>query len=53
MDVLITLGSSVAYFSSVAVTVGLARGPNVYFETGAAIIIPRLLQSLGSADPIG
>ncbi len=38
MDVLIVLGSSVAYFSSLAVTVGLIASPNVYFETGAAII---------------
>jgi P-type Cu+ transporter len=38
MDVLIALGSSVAYFYSVAVTFGLILSPNVYFETGAAII---------------
>ena len=38
MDVLISLGSSVAYFSSLAVTLGIAPGTNVYFETGAAII---------------
>ncbi|MBK8475654.1 MAG: heavy metal translocating P-type ATPase [Opitutaceae bacterium] len=38
MDVLVALGSSVAYLSSLAVTLGLAPGPNVYFETGAAII---------------
>lgn len=38
MDVLIVLGSSVAYFSSLGVTVGLIHSPNVYFETGAAII---------------
>ncbi len=38
MDVLIALGSSAAYFSSLAVTLGLAPGTNVYFETGAAII---------------
>ncbi len=38
MDVLIALGSSVAYFYSVGVTVGLIPSPNVYFETGAAII---------------
>ncbi len=38
MDVLIALGSSVAYFYSVGVTFGLIRNPNVYFETGAAII---------------
>ena len=38
MDVLIVLGSSVAYFSSLLVTIGLIDSPNVYFETGAAII---------------
>ena len=38
MDVLIAMGSSVAYFSSLAVTLGFAPGTNVYFETGAAII---------------
>jgi P-type Cu+ transporter len=38
MDVLIALGSSVAYFYSVGVTFGLIFSPNVYFETGAAII---------------
>jgi Cu+-exporting ATPase len=38
MDVLIVLGSSVAYFFSLGVTVGLINCPNVYFETGAAII---------------
>ncbi|MFA5848251.1 MAG: heavy metal translocating P-type ATPase [Bacteroidales bacterium] len=38
MDVLIMLGSSVAYFSSLCVTIGIIDSPNVYFETGAAII---------------
>ena len=38
MDVLIMLGSSVAYFSSLLVTIGIIDSPNVYFETGAAII---------------
>ena len=38
MDVLIMLGSSTAYFSSLFVTIGLINSPNVYFETGAAII---------------
>jgi len=38
MDVLIMMGSSVAYFSSLLVTVGIIRSPYVYFETGAAII---------------
>jgi P-type Cu+ transporter len=38
MDVLIALGSSVAYFYSLGVTLGLILSPYVYFETGAAII---------------
>ncbi len=38
MDVLIVLGSSAAYFSSLGVTLGLIQSANVYFETGAAII---------------
>ena len=38
MDVLIVMGSSVAYFSSVLVTLGVIHSSNVYFETGAAII---------------
>ncbi len=38
MDVLIVMGSSVAYFSSLGVTVGVIESPDVYFETGAAII---------------
>ena len=38
MDVLIALGSSVAYFFSLGVTVGLVPSPNVYFETSAVII---------------
>jgi P-type Cu+ transporter len=38
MDVLIMLGSSVAYIFSLGVTLGLINNPNVYFETGAAII---------------
>ena len=38
MDVLIMMGSSVAYFSSLCVTIGIIDSPNVYFETGAAII---------------
>lgn len=38
MDVLIMLGSSAAYFSSLAVTAGIIVSPNVYYETGAAII---------------
>ena len=38
MDVLIELGSTVAYGSSLGVVLGLIPGPHVYFETGAAII---------------
>ncbi len=37
MDVLVALGSSVAYFYSIAVTLGLLEG-HVFFETSAAII---------------
>ncbi len=38
MDVLIMLGSSTAYFSSLLVTIGVIHSSNVYFETSAAII---------------
>src|SRR5512136_1741632 len=38
MDVLIAMGSSAAYFYSVAVVLGLVKMEHVYFETGAAII---------------
>jgi P-type Cu+ transporter len=38
MDVLIALGSSVAYLYSLGVVIRLIPSPNVYFETGAAII---------------
>jgi Cu+-exporting ATPase len=38
MDVLIVMGSSFAYFSSLLVTIGVINSPNVYYETGAAII---------------
>ena len=38
MDVLIMMGSSVAYFSSLLVTIGIINSPDVYFETAAAII---------------
>ncbi len=38
MDVLIALGSSVAYFYSAAVVLGLVPHGHVYFETSAAII---------------
>ncbi|MEL7674581.1 MAG: heavy metal translocating P-type ATPase, partial [Chloroflexota bacterium] len=37
MDVLVALGSSVAYFYSAAITIGLLGG-HVYFETSASII---------------
>ena len=37
MDVLVALGSSVAYFYSVAITLGVMSG-HVYFETSASII---------------
>lgn len=37
MDVLIAMGSSAAYFFSVAVVLGLVSGP-IYFETAAVII---------------
>ncbi len=38
MDVLIMMGSSVAYFSSLAVTLKLVSAHHVYYETAAAII---------------
>jgi Cu+-exporting ATPase len=38
MDVLIMMGSSVAYFSSLAVTLKLVDSHHLYYETGAAII---------------
>jgi len=38
MDVLIALGSSAAYFYSVAVILGVVAGEHVYFETSAVII---------------
>jgi len=38
MDVLITMGTSAAFFYSVAVTIGLAPG-HVYYETAAVIIV--------------
>ena len=37
MDVLVAMGSSVAYFYSIVVTAGFLGG-HVYFETSAAII---------------
>ena len=38
MDVLIAMGSSAAYFSSLFVTLGIIDSPHVYFETSATII---------------
>lgn len=38
MDVLIMMGSSVAFFSSLLVSFGIINSPNVYYETSAAII---------------
>jgi Cu+-exporting ATPase len=38
MDVLVALGSTVAWGASVGVTLGLVPGSDVYFETGAAIL---------------
>jgi Cu+-exporting ATPase len=38
MDVLVALGSTVAWGASVGVTLGLVAGRDVYFETGAAIV---------------
>ena len=38
MDVLVALGSTVAWGASVGVTLGLVPGTDVYFETGAAIV---------------
>lgn len=38
MDVLIMMGSSVAYFASLSITLGLMESHHVYYETGAAII---------------
>ncbi len=49
MDVLVALGSSVAWGASAGVTLGLLPGPGVYFETGAAILtfvtLGRLLEA--------
>ena len=38
MDVLVALGSSIAYFYSLGVLIFPALGPHVYFETSAVII---------------
>src|SRR5260370_22394809 len=62
MDVLVALGSSVAYLYSVLVTVGLfgsesgmsmSRGNHVYFETGAVIITLIVLGKLLEARAKG
>ncbi len=53
MDVLIALGSSVAYFSSMAVTAGLVKSENVYYETAAAIITLVRLGKYLEADAKG
>ena len=52
MDVLVALGSSVAYLYSVAVVFGLAPG-HVYFETAAAIITLIVLGKLLEARAKG
>ena len=52
MDVLVALGSSVAYLYSVAVVLGLAPG-HVYFETAAAIITLIVLGKLLEARAKG
>ncbi|MGA9192756.1 MAG: heavy metal translocating P-type ATPase, partial [Anaerolineales bacterium] len=52
MDVLVALGSSVAYVYSVAVTLGWAPG-HVYFETSAAIITLIVLGKLLEARAKG
>lgn len=52
MDVLVALGSSVAYLFSVAVTLGLSPG-HVYFETAAAIITLIVLGKLLEARAKG
>ncbi|MBI5648343.1 MAG: heavy metal translocating P-type ATPase [Ignavibacteriae bacterium] len=38
MDVLVVLGSSIAYLSSLGVSLGLLPGSDVYYETGAVIV---------------
>jgi Cu+-exporting ATPase len=52
MDVLIAMGSSAAYFYSVAVVVGLASG-HLYFETAAVIITLIVLGKLLEARARG
>jgi Cu+-exporting ATPase len=52
MDVLVALGSSVAYFYSIAVTLGWIAG-HVYFETAAAIITLIVLGKLLEARAKG
>ncbi|MGB9148844.1 MAG: heavy metal translocating P-type ATPase [Burkholderiales bacterium] len=46
MDVLIALGTSMAYFYSVAVLLGWLPGPHVYFESSATIITLILMGKL-------
>lgn len=46
MDVLIALGTSMAYFYSVAVLFGWLPGPHVYFESSATIITLILMGKL-------
>ncbi len=46
MDVLIALGTSMAYFYSVAVMLGWLPGPHVYFESSATIITLILMGKL-------
>jgi P-type Cu+ transporter len=46
MDVLIALGTSMAYFYSVAVLLGWLPGPHVYFESSAMIITLILMGKL-------
>jgi len=52
MDVLVALGTSVAYFYSVAVMLGLLPG-HVYFETAAVIIVLIVLGKLLEARAKG
>lgn len=46
MDVLIALGTSMAYFYSIAVLLGWLPGPHVYFESSATIITLILMGKL-------
>ncbi len=53
MDVLVALGTSVAYLFSVLVTLGFFPGQHVYFETAAAIITLIVLGKLLEARAKG